>query len=78
VVTNFLIGGFALQLLPLYPRLKIIVQDRLENVQRGQDEIFPKQAPEALKSGRVKLMEHDFFQPNPVKDADVYWLRGIL
>jgi len=23
-------------------------------------------------------MEHDFFKPNPVHGADVYWLRGIL
>ncbi|KAI1367012.1 S-adenosyl-L-methionine-dependent methyltransferase [Xylaria arbuscula] len=72
------IGGFALQLLPEYPRLKFVIQDRPENVNRGEHEIFPKEAPEALATGRVKFQAHDFFTPNPVKDADVYWLRGIL
>jgi O-methyltransferase domain len=40
--------------------------------------IWPQEAPEALANGRVTFMEHDFFQPNPVKDAEVYWLRYVL
>lgn len=56
----------------------MIVQDRPENVKRGEEEIFPEKAPDALASGRVKFMAHDFFEPNPVKQADVYWLRAIL
>lgn len=67
-----------LQLLPVYPQLKFVVQDRLENVKQGEEEIFPREAPDAIPSGRVKFMAHDFFQENPVKGADVYWLRGIL
>ena len=67
-----------LQLLPIYPKLDFVVQDRLENVHRGEHEIFPKQAPGSVESGRVKFQAHDFFNPNPVKNADVYWLRGIL
>ena len=67
-----------LQLLPVYPQLKFVVQDRLENVKQGETEIFPREAPEAIPSGRVKFMVHDFFHENPVKGADVYWLRGIL
>ncbi|KAK4653881.1 hypothetical protein QC762_511060 [Podospora pseudocomata] len=72
------VGGFVLQLLPIYPRLKFVVQDRPENVERGEREIFPAKAPDALAAGRVKFMPHDFFTENPVKNADVYWLRGIL
>jgi hypothetical protein len=67
-----------LQLLPVYPKLKFVVQDRLENVKQGEEEIFPREAPDAIPSGQVQFMEHDFFKPNPVKGADVYWLRGIL
>ncbi|KAI4225567.1 MAG: hypothetical protein L6R36_003818 [Xanthoria steineri] len=72
------VGGFVLQLLPVYPQLKFVVQDRLENVQQGEEDIFPREAPDAIPSGRVRFMAHDFFQENPVKGADVYWLRGIL
>jgi len=71
-------GGFVLQLLPIYPRLRFVVQDRPENVERGEREIFPAKAPDALANGRVKFMAHDFFNANPVQNADVYWLRGIL
>lgn len=72
------VGGFPLQLLPVYPKLKFIVQDRPENVERGEKRVYPLEAPEAISSGRVKFMAHDFFNPNPIKNAEVYWLRGIL
>ncbi|KAI2622395.1 S-adenosyl-L-methionine-dependent methyltransferase [Hypoxylon sp. NC1633] len=72
------IGGFVLQLLPIYPKLKFVLQDRPENINQAQKEIFPREAPDAISTGRVKFMAHDFFKSNPVKGADVYWLRGIL
>ncbi|KAJ7593960.1 S-adenosyl-L-methionine-dependent methyltransferase [Mycena floridula] len=34
--------------------------------------------PEALKNGQVKLQVHDFFSPQPVKNAAVYFLRYII
>ncbi|KAL4940293.1 hypothetical protein BDV06DRAFT_230434 [Aspergillus oleicola] len=72
------VGGFVLQLFPAYPHLRYIVQDRAEVLRQAETEIWPQEAPDAVKDGRVQFMEHDFFQPNPVKGADVYWLRGIL
>ncbi|KAK2834889.1 hypothetical protein FQN49_006815 [Arthroderma sp. PD_2] len=72
------VGGFVLQLLDLYPKLRFVVQDREENVRQGETEVFPREAPDALLSKRVEFMAHDFFQENPVKGAEVYWLRGIL
>ncbi|KAL2812961.1 S-adenosyl-L-methionine-dependent methyltransferase [Aspergillus granulosus] len=72
------VGGFALQLLPAYPKLKCVVQDRAEVVQRAEDEIWPREAPEILGEERIQFMEHNFFQPNPVKGADIYWLRAII
>ncbi|GAA6037613.1 hypothetical protein JCM8097_006143 [Rhodosporidiobolus ruineniae] len=41
-------------------------------------QLWEKEVPEALESGRVKLMPHDFFGPQPVKGADVYFLRAII
>lgn len=71
-------GGFILQLLPVYPNLRYVVQDRPEVIKQAKEEIWPQEAPSAVKEGRVTFMEHDFFEPNPVKGADVYWLRGVL
>ncbi|KAK1960797.1 hypothetical protein LY78DRAFT_590079 [Colletotrichum sublineola] len=34
--------------------------------------------PQALATGVVKLTAHDFFKENPVKGADVYWLRPVI
>jgi O-methyltransferase domain len=78
ILVTFLTGGFVLQLLQVYSKLRCIVQDRPEVIKQAKEEIWPQEAPAALKDGRVAFMEHDFFQPNPVKGADVYWLRGVL
>ncbi|XXH01905.1 hypothetical protein Hte_008267 [Hypoxylon texense] len=71
------IGGFPLQLSKLYPKLSFVVQDRAANVAQGEP-FWAERNPTALTSGKVQLMEHDFFQENPVKDAEVYWMRYVL
>lgn len=40
--------------------------------------IWKRDFPSALESGRAQFMEHDFFTPNPVKEANVYWMRNVL
>ncbi|KAF2637243.1 O-methyltransferase A [Massarina eburnea CBS 473.64] len=40
--------------------------------------VWPKDNPDAIAQKRVKFCPHDFFQPNPVKNTDVYWLRYIM
>lgn len=77
-LTLTLVGGFALQLLPVYPKLRFIIQDRAEVLEQAQRDIWPREAPEAVRDGRVTFMVHDFFKPNPVQGAAIYWLRGIL
>ena len=62
----------------MYPKLKFIVQDRGPVLQQAKEIVWPKENPSALAEGRVTFVEHDFFQPNPVRDAEVYWLRYIL
>ena len=34
--------------------------------------------PKAIKDGQVTIQAHDFFAPQPVNDADIFLLRGIL
>ncbi|KAI1372049.1 S-adenosyl-L-methionine-dependent methyltransferase [Hypoxylon crocopeplum] len=72
------VGGFCLQLSRLYPDLKFILQDRGPALKQAQTEVWPRENPSAQKEGRVQFVEHDFFNQNPTKHADVYWLRYIL
>lgn len=67
-----------MQLSKQYPDLKFVVQDRAATVEHGKRDVWPKENPEAVAENRVQFMPHDFFQSNPVKGADVYWLRYIL
>jgi hypothetical protein len=72
------VGGFCIQLSHLYPNLNFIVQDRAPALQQAQTTVWPKESPQALAEGRVKFITHDFFNENPVKGADVYWMRYIM
>lgn len=76
--SNIKPGGFCLQLSKIYPDLSFIVQDRAPALAQAQREIWPRENPEALSTGRVRFLEHNFFNVNPVVGADVYWLRYIL
>ncbi|KAL9047473.1 MAG: hypothetical protein Q9206_006754, partial [Seirophora lacunosa] len=71
------VGGFDMQLW-LYPKLNFVIQDRGPVLQRAAQNTWPKEISAALTDGRVRFMEHDFFNPNPVHGAEVYWLRYIL
>ncbi|KAL4900543.1 hypothetical protein BDW74DRAFT_182629 [Aspergillus multicolor] len=72
------VGGFCLQLSRLYPKLKFVVQDRGPVLKQAQTDVWPAENPQALKEQRVQFVEHNFFEANPVKGADIYWLRYIL
>ena len=67
-----------MQLYGKYDKLKFVVQDREPVLRQAQTTVWPEAYPDALESGRVSFMPHDFFQPNPVKGADIYWIRYIL
>lgn len=41
-------------------------------------ELWERERPAGVPADSVRFTPHDFFQVNPVKDADVYWLRYIL
>ncbi|KAI0885554.1 putative O-methyltransferase [Annulohypoxylon maeteangense] len=71
------VGSFDLQLARLYPELRFVVQDQVVATEQGVS-LWQKEFPEALESGRTKFLTHDFFTPNPVKEADIYWMRHVL
>ncbi|CRK45149.1 hypothetical protein BN1723_016488 [Verticillium longisporum] len=71
-------GGFCLQLSHLYPDLKFVLQDRGPAINKAHNEVWPRENPAALAAGRIQFVVHDFFEKNPVPEADVYWLRYVL
>ena len=68
-------GSASLALAKAFPNLRFVVQDLLGPISnaRIQAESLP-----ADILGRIEFFEHDFFTPQPVKDADVYLLRMII
>ncbi|KAK6523136.1 hypothetical protein TWF694_006031 [Orbilia ellipsospora] len=72
------LGGFCLELSRLYPSLGFVIQDREQIVKKAELDFWPRENPTAIHEGRVKFLKHDFFQENPTKGADIYWMRYII
>lgn len=78
-INKFQIGGAnghaCIPIAEAFPALNFVVQD----IEMGENlEVeHRKLLPEAVQS-RIKYMVHDFFQEQPIKDADVYFFRCTL
>lgn len=59
----------------MFPNLRFVVQDLAEPIRqaRAQASTLPSDVV-----GRFEFVEHDFFTPQPVKDADVFLMRQIM
>lgn len=68
-------GHASIALANAHPNLKFIVQDLPAVIANAGASLA--HLPSAVAS-RISFQEHDFFQPEPVKGADVYLLRMIL
>lgn len=68
-------GSASIALAKEFPNLHFVIQDLPGpiNNARAQAESLPADILQ-----RVEFSEHDFFTPQPVKDADVYLLRMII
>ncbi|PPJ53309.1 hypothetical protein CBER1_00904 [Cercospora berteroae] len=60
-----------------HTHLNFIVQDLPETVAGARKEMAQNDKIDASVKARLEFMNHDFFTENPVKDADVYFLRMI-
>ncbi|KAI1203724.1 S-adenosyl-L-methionine-dependent methyltransferase [Nemania serpens] len=65
-------GSTAVALATRLPRMSIIIQDQAVLEDQARQSIPPALAD------RVSFMAHDFFQDQPVRDADVYHFRWIF
>ncbi|KAH9927650.1 S-adenosyl-L-methionine-dependent methyltransferase [Fomitopsis serialis] len=71
------IGGMSLELAKRYPNLKFVLQDRLPVIEKAKA-VWEHELPEAVESKRIAFMEHDFFKEQPIKGAEVYFMRNVL
>lgn len=65
-------GSVSQALVEHHSTVKCIVQDSPGVIAQGQEKL-----PENLRE-RISFQAHDFFEEQPVKDADVYLLRLVL
>ncbi|KAI0040625.1 S-adenosyl-L-methionine-dependent methyltransferase [Auriscalpium vulgare] len=72
------LGTVTLKIAKAFPHLKYVVED-LEPVVTGPAQKFwEAQAPELLASSRVTLQVQNFFEPQAIKQAAVYFMRFVL
>lgn len=60
-----------------FPHLNFIVQDLPESVATARKDFAANHTIDPSVKSRITYMDHDFFGPQPVKDADIYFMRMI-
>ncbi|KAI0697896.1 S-adenosyl-L-methionine-dependent methyltransferase [Cytidiella melzeri] len=73
-------GGFGSQSLSLaqtFNHLKFVVQDQA-GVISDAPKFWEARLPQALETGRVEFQVHNFFDPQPVREPAVFFMRMIL
>ncbi|KAA1470311.1 S-adenosyl-L-methionine-dependent methyltransferase [Dentipellis sp. KUC8613] len=73
------IGSVSMILANAFPKMRFVVEDRPGTVAEGE-KFWKAKLPDALSSGRVQLIPHDMFtpQPTPAHAPAVFLLRQIL
>ncbi|KAF7373613.1 S-adenosyl-L-methionine-dependent methyltransferase [Mycena sanguinolenta] len=70
------IGSVSFGIAKANPNLRFLIQDKAAVIQEGK-EFWENELPDTFSSGRVSFQEHDFFGPQPVKNADIFLLCRI-
>ncbi|KAJ5422999.1 hypothetical protein N7445_011107 [Penicillium cf. griseofulvum] len=71
------VGTHSMNIARTYPNLSFIIQDRPEVIEKGVA-LWTRELPEYVQNGKVQLTPGDFFQPQSVTGAGVYFLHTIL
>ncbi|KZV75021.1 S-adenosyl-L-methionine-dependent methyltransferase [Peniophora sp. CONT] len=72
-------GGVGTQMILLarkFDDLKLVVQER-EAVCIDASKYVMEELPSGVQTGRLQIQAHDFFEPQPVKDAAVFYVRHV-
>ncbi|KAF8992613.1 S-adenosyl-L-methionine-dependent methyltransferase [Cyathus striatus] len=70
-------GHATLDLVKVFPSLKVVLQDLPEVVEQGKD-YWAKQYPNAIETQSIQFVPTDFFKDTPVKGCNFYYLRHVL
>lgn len=71
-------GQLCVEVAKEFQSLKFIVQDLPETVETAHQSFDADTSIDPAIKSRISFMSHDFFQPQPVVDAHVYFLRMII
>jgi len=71
------VGAVSMRLTSAYPEMNILVQDRQPVVEDALKRCTAIN-PTAIERGKVKFQGVDFFQPQPVKAPDVFFIKFIV
>ncbi|KAJ0162813.1 6-hydroxytryprostatin B O-methyltransferase [Colletotrichum tanaceti] len=71
-------GQLAVEVASGFPHLQFVVQDLPETVEAAQKAFEADKGIEPAVKARIRFMPADFFQPQAVLDAHVYFLRMII
>ncbi|KAF2211539.1 hypothetical protein CERZMDRAFT_43330 [Cercospora zeae-maydis SCOH1-5] len=71
------LGHGSIAIAKQHPHLSFIVQDLPETIAGARKGMAEDGKIDDSVKSRIQYMEHDFFGEQPVKDADVYFLRMI-
>ncbi|KAJ6581687.1 O-methyltransferase [Mycena capillaripes] len=71
------IGHASLTISKKYPHLRMVMQDLARSIELSKG-YWRDNFPEHISKQMVKFQVHDFFSPQPIKDAAAFLLRYIL
>ncbi|KAK3713684.1 hypothetical protein LTR37_008378 [Vermiconidia calcicola] len=71
-------GQLAVQVAKRHPHLNFVVQDLPETVATAQKAFDADEGIDKAVKSRIQFMPANFFEPQPVTDAPVYFLRMII
>lgn len=72
------VGAVTMGLAKTHTHLHYILQDLPQTIKQAQTEIWPAQAPDALKAQIISFKELDFFKESPVPDGDIYYVSRLI
>lgn len=61
-----------------HPRLRFNVQDLPKIASVGQDVLMNTAEGDASVASRITFLGHNFLEPQPVTDADIYMFRFVI
>ncbi|KAJ7210713.1 S-adenosyl-L-methionine-dependent methyltransferase [Mycena pura] len=71
------LGSTSMEIAKKYPSLRIVNQDLAPTIENAKSH-WTLHFPEHVEKKMVELQVHDFFQPQPVQNADIFLLRHVI